>query len=125
MISFIAVFVGGGLGSCLRYLLKIFADKNIRSDFPCATFVANIAGCLLIGIVMALFQHKFKAVPEHIRLFLTVGILGGFTTFSTFGFEAVELMRKGSAEMSLIYVFASVIIGLAAVFIGFSLIKPA
>ena len=116
MLNVLLVGAGGFLGAVSRYGLSILLTRP-GAGFPVATLVANLVGCLLIG---ALFPWVGEGKPGGAggRLFLVVGILGGFTTFSAFGHETVDLMKRGEAGVAAGYVAASVILGLAAVWIG-------
>ena len=107
------VFIGGGIGASLRYLISLII-KNDSIGFPFSTFVVNIVGCFLIGLFysMAHFENLTW------RLFLIVGVLGGFTTFSTYGYDTIQLFAKGQVQTALLYVILSNICGLTAVFIG-------
>ena len=118
--NLVAVFLGGGVGSVLRYLLGLFFGKNINTVFPIATFLINILGSLFLGFVLGLFMAKTN-VNTQFKLFLTVGIAGGFTTFSTFTVETFHLFKDGHNYLALIYPIASIILGFAAVLLGFYL----
>jgi fluoride exporter len=100
------VFLGGGVGSALRYWLSGSVYRFVKPTFPYGTLVVNVGGCFLIGFLMAFFEERFVVQPL-LRLFLTIGILGGFTTFSTFSFETVELLREGSTISALLNILFS------------------
>jgi CrcB protein len=89
------VFIGGGIGAVFRYWMYGVAGKLIGADFPYGTLIVNIFGCFMIGFLMSVFEERFIVQPA-LRIFLTIGILGGFTTFSTFSFETVALLQEGS-----------------------------
>lgn len=117
----IIVFLGGGIGSILRYLISTFATgKNIQG-FPTATFICNLAGCLLIGMIYSM-TIKF-GWSAGTRLLLTTGLCGGFTTFSTFSYESLQLYKNGMVTTATIYVALSIGIGLLMVYIGQLLCK--
>jgi CrcB protein len=116
------VALGGGIGSALRYKLGGFALHHTEAwNFPVSTFSVNIIGCFVIGILAALAEHHDLFSPT-IRLLLFTGLLGGFTTFSAFGYESVFLLRRGFLSLAASYVLLSVMIGLAAVWFGLKLI---
>ncbi len=106
MRDFAVVFLGGGVGSALRYWLSGSVYQFVKPTFPYGTLVVNIGGCFLIGFLMAVFEERFVVQPL-LRLFLTIGVLGGFTTFSTFSFETIELLREGSIVSGLLNVLFS------------------
>jgi fluoride exporter len=113
---------GGFLGSGFRYLAQRFISVLIPVTFPVATLSINILGSLLIGIIYAVGEKSNIMSPE-VRLFLAVGICGGFTTFSTFSLDAVGLMRDGEYLYLTIYVLASVILSIFATITGIWIIK--
>jgi CrcB protein len=112
------VFIGGGLGSVLRHALSAPVQaaygKGDPSRFPLGTLVVNVIGCLLIGLLAAWCGRR-----EPARLLVLVGVLGGFTTFSTFGLEAVRLLSLGHLGKAAVYVLATNAAALAAVWIGY------
>lgn len=112
---------GGFIGSALRYLISLFIQNKVLSTFPFGTFAVNVLGCFLIGAVYALSERGNLGAEW--RLFLATGILGGFTTFSSFSNETVSMMRDAQYGPALIYVGSSVILGLLATFFGIFLIK--
>ena len=117
----LAIGAGGFIGAILRYLVSQFIQNKFLSAFPLGTLSVNIIGCFFIGLVYAL-SDRGNVSPEW-RLFLATGILGGFTTFSSFSNETVALMRDGQFWHALTYISLSVIIGLIATFAGISIIK--
>ncbi|HXS56912.1 MAG TPA: fluoride efflux transporter CrcB [Hanamia sp.] len=112
---------GGFIGSALRYLISLFIQNKVLSTFPFGTFAVNVLGCFLIGAVYALSERGNLGAEW--RLFLATGILGGFTTFSSFSNETVSMMRDAQYGPALLYVGSSVILGLVATFFGIFLIK--
>lgn len=120
MRDLITVGLGGFLGAAGRYLLGGLVQSWAGSpSFAWGTFSVNVAGCLAIGFFGGLFETS-SAYPPSLRLFLLVGLLGGFTTFSTFSFETLELLRQREILLAAAYVFGQVALGLGAAFLGFS-----
>lgn len=115
------VGAGGCLGSVLRYLVSI-AMKPCGNAFPWGTFIVNILGCLAIGAIAG-FIDRTPSVSTETGLFLTVGLCGGFTTFSTFSKESLLLLQSGNYVGLSFYVAGSALLGLLAVWLGFSLLK--
>jgi CrcB protein len=114
----IIVAVGGAVGTLFRYKLGGFILHRTEGwQFPLSTFSINLLGCLIIGIVAALVEHH-DLLSASSRLFLFTGLLGGFTTFSAFGYEAIFLVRRNLIGVSFLYVAMSVLCGLAAVWLG-------
>ena len=123
ILNFLIVGTGGFLGSIGRYLLsgavyKIFSE----SSFPHGTVVVNILGCFLIGFISGLVELRQLLSPEA-RLFVLIGFLGGFTTFSTFGYETISLLKNGEFFFASINILIQVIAGLTAVWLGYSLTR--
>lgn len=116
------VGLGGFIGTVARFLISRYFQVNITSVFPWSTFVVNIVGCLLIGIIYSISEKSEILSPE-IRLFLTVGICGGFTTFSTFSNDAFLLIRQDEWFRFAIYTSLSFFLGLMAVYAGRFIIK--
>lgn len=111
------IFIGGGVGSTLRYIIQRLSHEYIVPfQFPWATFAVNIAGCFLIGLFYALAARLH--FPDEIRLLLTTGLCGGFTTFSTFSHEGVTLLRNDHWELFALYTLLSIAVGIGAVFLG-------
>lgn len=121
-INILLVGLGGGVGSILRYLCQRWVNEWYQHNFPLATFLINISGCLLIGIFYALGE-KGNILSPQTRILLVTGFCGGFTTFSTFAFENMNLLRIGDSFYFLLYALGSVVAGIIAVYIGSLLIK--
>jgi fluoride exporter len=113
--------IGGFIGTVCRYLLSLFVQNKFLSTFPFGTMSVNIIGCFLIGIIYALSDRGNISVEW--RLFIATGILGGFTTFSSFSNETVGMLRDSQYGYAILYVLSTVIIGILATFAGIFLIK--
>lgn len=116
----LAVALGGALGSAARYGVDRLIERRSFAVFPWSTFTINATGCLLIGIVIAALVDRHHT-PAWIRVGLVMGVLGGYTTFSTFAQEGLSLVEEGKGAVSLLYLVASVVAGVAAVWIGLRL----
>ena len=121
--SYILVFIGGGLGSAARYFVNTVFKNFTNSYFPFATLTVNVVGSFLMGIVTALIAHKFFNNSEQMRLILTVGFLGGFTTFSSFSIETLTLLGKHQIFYAFTNVAANFTFGLLAAYFGIILMK--
>lgn len=121
MKQLIFVFLGGGFGSMLRYLLGKYLN-SASSGIPYGTFAANILGSLLIGLILG-YAAKNQTLTEQHTLLLATGFCGGFTTFSTFAYENHVFLKSGDFMTFFIYTVASFAIGFAAVFLGMYLVK--
>jgi CrcB protein len=116
------VFTGSGIGGASRYAMQVWIFKMFPFTFPLGTFIVNTLGCLLIGIFYALSEKENLLTPEW-RLALTTGFCGGFTTFSTFAYENMSLLRTADYFYFGLYTLGSVILGIAAVYLGIFFIK--
>ena len=121
MKSFLLVFLGGGLGSALRYLVAS-AMNQYSKVLPFGTFTVNILGCLLIGMILGYAQRE-NTLTSNQTLLLATGFCGGFTTFSAFANENLELIKNGEIFNFSVYTIGSILVGILAVFIGFYLIN--
>ncbi|MGE4158329.1 MAG: fluoride efflux transporter CrcB [Planctomycetota bacterium] len=110
------VGLGGGLGSVLRYGVGKWISSRLGAGFPWGTLCVNVLGCLAIGFLQRWLESR--GAPESLRLFMSVGLLGGFTTFSAFGNETVSLLQSERFGPALLYVMASLVAGLTAVWMG-------
>jgi len=116
MKQLLLVFLGGGLGSSLRYWIGQYLN-NPKYSIPYATFFVNIIGSLLIGIILGI-ALKNNSLPNNTVLFLATGFCGGFTTFSAFAFENQEFLKSGDITSFVLYTLTSLVLGVAAVFLG-------
>ncbi|MEI8113968.1 MAG: fluoride efflux transporter CrcB [Bacteroidia bacterium] len=115
--SIMIVGFGGFIGTVARFLISRYFQENVSSVFPWGTFIVNIVGCLLIGLIYGISEKGELMSPE-VRLFLTVGICGGFTTFSTFSNDAFMLLRQDEWLRFAFYTSLSFFLGLLAVYAG-------
>lgn len=122
MNMWVAIFIGGGLGSVARYGTVIAAARVLGHSFPFGTLIVNVVGSLLMGVVFEVLQQKMQAAPE-MRGLLLIGFLGGFTTFSAFSFDVLKLADQGEYMMAAVYAVLSVALSIAAVFSGAYLIR--
>lgn len=116
MIRVLLVALGGALGASTRYLLGMWIQTRVGPDFPWGTFVINVTGSFLIGIVLGLVNAG--TLSAEARLFLAVGVLGGYTTFSTFSYETLELLADGNIQAFLFNAIGQLVAGLLAVYLG-------
>ena len=119
---YVIIFVGGGLGACLRYLSGIIFFNYLNIPFPYGTFIINISGSLLLGLITMASLMKTNMDPR-LMIFLTIGFCGGFTTFSTFSYEAFDLINRGFIYSSLLYICLSVILSIISTFLGIHIAK--
>lgn len=117
-----AVALGGAIGSVGRYLAGIGAGKLFGVGFPWGTLIINIVGSFLIGVFVESFALRWD-LPQAARVFLTVGICGGFTTFSTFSLESFLMIERGEFGPAAAYIGASVVVSILALFAGLQLIR--
>ncbi len=111
------VALGGALGSVSRFLLGPALQRAFNATFPVGTLFINILGSLILGFVMRLTIEGVNVTPEA-RAFIAIGFCGGFTTFSTFTYEAIRLLEDGEGSRAALYILASVLLSLGAAFLG-------
>ncbi len=117
-LSYLLIFVGAGIGGVFRYLLSAFVHKASGGwMFPLGTFVVNMIGCLVIGYLLQLSESR-GVLQSEVRLFVFVGLLGGFTTFSSFGMETFQFIRDGEFFFASINAVGQVVLGLIMVWLG-------
>ncbi len=119
MIKYIYIFLGAGFGALARYTLAGLVEFHINSLFPYGTLVVNLIGSFFIGFLWSIF--RVVTIAPEIRSLIFVGILGGFTTFSSFMFESMNLLRNGEYFYGFTNILLANIVGLTAVFLGFKL----
>jgi CrcB protein len=113
MKTILVIGLGGGIGSICRYLMQVLITRHFPGSFPAGTFLVNITGCFIIGLLFGLSaRHTWLTIEW--RLFLITGICGGYTTFSSFSYESIMLFRQGNYLYFLLYVLSSVVLGLLA-----------
>jgi len=121
--GYLLVFLGAGLGGVLRYVMSTSVHRLSGAwIFPIGTFSVNMLGCLVIGFLAQLSESRGILLGDT-RLFIFVGILGGFTTFSSFGYETVQLIRDGEVFYALLNAILQVVVGLACVWFGYVLAR--
>jgi fluoride exporter len=122
MTGFLLVFLGGGIGAALRHGVNLLSARWLGTAFPYATLFENVTGSLLMGLIAGYFAFKGDA-PQHLRLFLTTGILGGYTTFSAFSLDVALLTERHEFGMAAFYVLASVAFSIGGLFAGLALVR--
>lgn len=120
--SYLIVFLGAGFGGSLRHGVNVFAARAFGPGFPVGTFAINVVGSLLMGLAAGYFASRGDPGPEA-RLFVTTGILGGFTTFSAYSLEAVALYERGRQASAIAYAGGSVVFSIAALVLGLSIAR--
>jgi len=117
-VNLLAIALGGAIGSAARYLLSSVVLRVTGTLFPLGTFVVNIAGCLVFGAIAGVTTQRVQLTPA-LRLFLLTGVLGGFTTFSSYAFESFTLARDGQMLWAAINVAGQVVAGLIGMWAGY------
>lgn len=120
--AFFIVFLGGGLGAALRHGVNLAAARLLGTSFPWGTLTVNVVGSLIMGLMAGWFAFE-SAPSQHWRLFLTTGILGGYTTFSTFSLDVALLYERGEIGLAALYVLLSVAVSIAGLFAGLALVR--
>lgn len=121
--GFLIVFLGGGIGAALRHGTNLAAVRALGTAFPYATVIENVAGSLVMGLLAGYFAFKSGETAQAWRLFLTTGILGGYTTFSAFSLDSVLLYERGEIGLAALYVIGSVVLSIAGLMIGLAVMR--
>lgn len=120
--SYILVFFGGGLGAALRHAINVGCARACGTNFPYGTFVINISGSLVMGLIAGYLAFKGEA-SQPWRLFLMTGILGGYTTFSAFSLDTIVLYERGEIGLAALYVVGSVVLSIVGLVAGLALVR--
>ena len=121
---YLLVFLGAGIGGALRHGVNVGAARLFGFGFPFGTLIVNVAGSFLMGLFAGYFAFR-PGIAQHMRLFLTTGILGGFTTFSAFSLDTALLYERGRIGLALVYVIGSVVLSIAALAAAMLLVRGA
>jgi CrcB protein len=121
--AFAIVFLGGGIGAALRHGVNLLSARLFGTAFPWHTLIENVTGSLVMGLLAGYFAFKGGEASQHWRLFLTTGILGGYTTFSAFSLDSVLLYERGETALAALYVLASAGLAIAGLFAGLALVR--
>jgi CrcB protein len=119
------VFLGGGIGSALRYGVGYAAVAIVGPGFPAGTLAVNVSGCVAMGVLVEWLALRDPGIDMSVKLFLTTGLLGGFTTFSAFALDTAALWLRGESVVTVLYVVASVALSIAGLFAGMALARVA
>jgi fluoride exporter len=122
VMNYLLVFIGGGLGSSLRHTVNMVSARYLGTAFPYHTFIINITGSIVMGLIAGYLAFKGDAAASW-RLFLMTGILGGYTTFSAYSLDSMVLYERGEIALALFYVVGSVVLSIAGLFAGLTLVR--
>jgi CrcB protein len=120
--SYLLVFLGGGFGASLRHAVNLLCARGLGTAFPWGTFIINISGSLVMGLIAGYLAFKGEA-SQPWRLFVMTGVLGGYTTFSAFSLDTALLYERGELGLALLYVLGSVLLSIAGLFAGLALVR--
>jgi CrcB protein len=120
--NYLLVFLGGGFGASLRHAINMLCARAFGTHFPFGTFIINITGSIVMGLIAGYLAFKGEAAQPW-RLFVMTGILGGYTTFSTFSLDAALLYERGEIGLAAAYVIGSVVLAIAGLFAGLALVR--
>ncbi|MGQ3674645.1 fluoride efflux transporter CrcB [Xanthobacter sp. TB0139] len=126
--SYLVVFMGAGFGGMLRHMVGMWLPRLVGANFPAATMFVNITGSFLMGLAVGYFAFRASLLEgagwhQDARLFLTTGLLGGYTTFSTFSLDTLFLFERGDVGVALAYLVGSVVLSLLAIFLALALMR--
>lgn len=122
MAKLLIIGLGGFIGAIGRYLITQYFFQSSTSDFPLGTFIVNIIGCLILGMFMYYAQNS-AVFSANMRMFVAIGILGAFTTFSTFSYETVALFNAQKVMLALANIVGSILLGIFSIWLGYSIFK--
>jgi CrcB protein len=122
MTAYFVVFLGGGLGAALRYFVTNLAIRWLGPELPWGTIIVNVSGSLIMGLLAGWFAYHTDS-HQTLKIFLTTGILGGFTTFSTFSLDVATVYEKGDVMVAVVYIAISVFISIAMAVVGLALMR--
>ena len=123
--NLIYVAIGGAIGAVMRYLMMILIGHNLGNDFPYSTLLVNISGSFAMGVLIGWLARTLPVNASDIRLFVAVGVLGGYTTFSSFSLDAITLIEEGRLFSVITYITASVLLSLIGLMAGLYLTRTA
>jgi fluoride exporter len=121
--TYLIVFFGGGIGAALRHGVNIASARWFGTGFPYATMIENVSGSLVMGLLAGYFAFRSGGGHQHWQLFLTTGILGGYTTFSAFSLDTIVLYERGALGLATLYVLGSVALSIAGLVAGLALAR--
>lgn len=126
MKAYLLVFLGAGLGGMARHGANVAVTRAFGQEFPWGIFIINITGCLFMGLIAGWLAFRAQHVwSQDVRLLLTTGVLGGYTTFSAFSLDFATLWERGAHVEAFVYVAGSLVLSLVAVFVGLTLVRMA
>lgn len=125
MQAYLIVFIGAGIGGVLRHGVNGWSARALGLNFPHGTLIVNVVGSLAMGLIAGYFTVKEEGAPQAWRLFLATGILGGFTTFSSFSLDVALLYERGELAAMAFYITASVVVSVATLFAGLWIVRSA
>lgn len=121
--TWLYIAIGGALGSMARYFMQSAIGRYAGLDFPYGTLIVNITGSVLMGIFIGWLARVDQGHAQNLRLFVAIGVLGGYTTFSSFSLDAITLMEEGKLSAMAVYVLSSVVISVAGLYAGLRFIR--